>query len=444
MRVSIIGAGYVGLVSGVGLAEVGHQVVCVDRDGAKIDLINQGTAPIYEEGLQELLSSNLGKRLRASTDLGQAVQATDLTLIAVGTSSDGDRTGLQSIKEASREVGEALATKAEYHTVVVKSTVLPGTTDSIVLPILEQASGRRAGEDFGVGMNPEFLREGNAIGDFMTPDRIVLGGIDKRSQDALAELYAPFTGAEQLRTNTRTAEMIKYTANSLLATLISFSNEIANLTANIGVDAMEAMRGVHLDKRFTPPNTDDGSRVWPGAINYLEPGCGFGGSCLPKDVEALIAFGTEQGSPMRILQAVSDVNKAQPAKMLELLRRQIPDLQGVPITVLGMAFKPGTDDVRRSPSLEVTERLLAEEARVIVYDPVANHEVARVFGDRVAYAESLESALDQAQGVLIMTGWGQFRRIPDLLRDRDRQPVVVDGRRLLPKDSVTRYEGIGL
>ena len=444
MRVSIIGAGYVGLVSGVGLAQVGHQVVCVDRDHSKIDLINKGLSPIYEDGLEALLTANLGERLRAVTDLRQAVHATDLTLIAVGTPFDGEWIGLQTIEEVSREIGEALATKAEYHTVVVKSTVLPGTTDSVVLPILEQASGKRAGEDFGVGMNPEFLREGDAIRDFMNPDRIVLGGIDRRSQDALAELYAPFTAAEQLRTNTRTAEMIKYTANSLLATLISFSNEIADLTAKVGVDAMEAMRGVHLDKRLTPINTVDGSRVWPGAISYLQPGCGFGGSCLPKDVKALIAFGAEHGSPMRILQAVIDVNEGQPAKMLELLGRHISDLKGAPITVLGLAFKPGTDDIRESPSLEVTERLLAEGARVVVYDPVANHEVAKVFGDRIAYADSLESALDDAQGVLIMTNWSQFQRLPELLRDHDRQPVVVDGRRLLPKDSVSVYEGMGL
>ena len=320
MRVSIVGAGYVGLVSAVGLAEVGHDVLCVDRDKSKIDLINEGKSPIYEKGLAELLATNIGKRLRAITSIAEAVNQTDLTIIAVDTPFDGERIVLRSIEDVAREIGQALAEKDSYHTVVVKSTVVPGTTDSFVLPILEEASGKLAGEDFGLGMNPEFLREGQAIADFLNPDRIVLGGIDRRSHDVMSDLYEPFAGAEVLRTTTRTAEMVKYTANSLLATLISFSNEIANLAARVGVDAMEVMRGVHLDKRFTPID-GDGSRVWPGAISYLEPGCGFGGSCFPKDVKSLIAFGEEHDSPMRILQSVMDVNEAQPAKMLDLLSR---------------------------------------------------------------------------------------------------------------------------
>ncbi len=443
MRVSIIGAGYVGLVSGVGLAEVGHHVLCVDRDKSKIDLINEGKSPIYEEGVAELLAANIGKRLRAITSIAEAVNETDLTVIAVDTPFDGERIVLRSIEDVASEIGQALAEKDSYHMVVIKSTVVPGTTDSFVLPILEEASGKRAGEDFGLGMNPEFLREGQAIADFLKPDRIVLGGIDRRSHDVMSDLYEPFTGAELLRTTTRTAEMVKYTANSLLATLISFSNEIANLAARVGVDAMEVMRGVHLDKRFTPID-GDGSRVWPGAISYLEPGCGFGGSCFPKDVKSLIAFGEENDSPMRILQSVMDVNEAQPAKMLDLLGRHFHDLDGVAVTMLGMAFKPETDDIRESPSLEVTEQLLARGAVVTVFDPVAHHGVVKVFGDRVTHAEDLESAVEGAQAILLMTRWSDFERIPELLRDRPRQPVVVDGRRLLAKDSVAMYQGIGL
>jgi len=443
MRVSIIGAGYVGLVSAVGLAEVGHDVLCVDRDKSKIDLINEGKSPIYEEGLAELLAANIGKRLRAITSIAEAVNQTDLTIIAVDTPFDGERIVLRSIEDVAREIGRALAEKDSYHTVVVKSTVVPGTTDSFVLPILEEASGKLAGEDFGIGMNPEFLREGQAIADFLNPDRIVLGGIDRRSHDVMSDLYEPFAGVELLRTTTRTAEMVKYTANSLLATLISFSNEIANLAARVGVDAMEVMRGVHLDKRFTPID-GDGSRVWPGAISYLEPGCGFGGSCFPKDVKSLIAFGEEHDSPMRILQSVMDVNEAQPAKMLDLLGRHFPDLDGVAVTVLGMAFKPGTDDIRESPSLEVTEQLLARGAVVTVYDPVAHHGVVKVFGDRVTHGEDLESTLEGAQAILLMTRWSDFERIPELLKTRPQQPVVVDGRRLLAKDSVAIYQGIGL
>ena len=443
MRVSIVGAGYVGLVTGLGLAEIGHDVICVDLDQMRVDQINAGRPPFYEDGLDELLATHAGNRLTASTDLTEAVLQTELTIIAVGTPFDGEQIALQQVEGASRAIGRALAEKEGYHVVVVKSTVVPGTTESVVVPTLEEASNKRAGRDFGVGMNPEFLREGNAIADFMEPDRIVLGGIDARSQDVMAELYKPFTGVEVLRTTTGTAEMIKYTANSLLATLISFSNEMANLSATVGVDAMEVMRGVHLDRRFTPI-AEDGARIWPGSITYLEPGCGFGGSCFPKDVKSLIAFGEQNDSPMRLLRSVIEINESQPTKMLELLGRHFSDLSEVPITVLGMAFKPGTDDIRESPSLEVTRVLLARGATVTVFDPVARKPSEEIFGDQVRYADDLEDAIDGSQALLIMTRWSEFERLPSLLRSDGAQPLVVDGRRLLDADSVERYEGIGL
>lgn len=443
MRVSIIGAGYVGLVSGLGLAEIGHEVICVDLDQGRVDQINEGDPPFYEEGLAGLLDTHAGKRLIASSDLAEAVRQTELTIIAVGTPFDGEQIALQQIEGASRDVGRALAEKDGYHMVVVKSTVVPGTTDSLVVPTLEEASNKRAGRDFGVGMNPEFLREGNAIVDFMEPDRIVLGAIDQRSQDVMADLYKPFADVELVHTTPRTAEMIKYTANSLLATLISFSNEIANLAARVGVDAMEVMRGVHLDKRFTPL-AEDGDRIWPGSITYLEPGCGFGGSCFPKDVKSLIAFGEQNDSPMRLLRSVIEVNESQPARMMELLSRHFPELEGVAVTVLGMAFKPGTDDIRESPSLEVTGELLARGANVTVFDPVASKPVEELYGNQVRYADDLEDAISGSKAILLMTRWSEFERLPSLLRTRQSQPLVVDGRRLLHPDSVERYEGIGL
>lgn len=443
MQVSIIGAGYVGLITGLGLADIGHEVICVDLDQRRVDRINEGKPPFYEEGLAELLVAHVGTSLAASTDFAESVRQTELTIIAVGTPFDGEQIALQQIEAASRGIGEALADKDGYHVVVVKSTVVPGTTDSVVVSTLEEASGKRAGRDFGVGMNPEFLREGNAIADFMEPDRIVLGAIDQRSQDVMADLYKPFTDVEIVRTTPRTAEMIKYTANSLLATLISFSNEIANLAARVGVDAMEVMHGVHLDKRLTPI-TGDGKRIWPGAITYLEPGCGFGGSCFPKDVKSLIAFGEQNESSMRLLRSVIEVNESQPPKMLELLGRHFPDLQGAPVTVLGMAFKPGTDDIRESPSLEVTAELLARGASVTVFDPVARKPVEDLYGDQLRYADDLEDAVSGSQAILLMTRWSEFERLPSLLRSHDPQPLVVDGRRLLNPDSVERYEGIGL
>lgn len=443
MRVSVVGTGYVGLVSGVGLSELGHDITCVDIDQAKVDLINKGVTPIFEEGLEEMLARNVGARLRATTDLRSAVLDSELTLVAVGTPFDGEHIDLRYVREAARQIGEALRDKDGYHVVVVKSTVVPGTTSDVVLPVLEEASGKRAGADFGVGMNPEFLAEGAAVADFMAPDRIVLGGIDERSRDALGELYAPFADATVLRTDTTTAEMIKYTANSLLATMISFSNEIGNLCARVGVDVVEAMAGVHLDKRLSPVLAD-GSRVSPGFLSFLAAGCGFGGSCFPKDVKALVAFGRQHDNPMPILDSVISTNNAQPGRMLELLRRQVPDLSGARVVVLGMAFKPGTDDIRESPSLPVTEALLDAGAVVTAYDPVARATAEAHFGDRVRFTGTLEDAVDAADAILLMTRWKHFERLPELLARRGRDVAVIDGRRLLPKDAVDRYEGIGL
>jgi UDPglucose 6-dehydrogenase len=323
--------------------------------------------------------------------------------------------------------------------------VVPGTTDDVVRPILEEASGKTAGVDFGVGMNPEFLREGEAVDDFMNPDRIVLGGIDERTLGALAEVYAPFGDVDVLRTGNRTAEMIKYTSNSLLATLISFSNEIANLCAALGgIDVTDVMEGVHLDKRFSPI-MEDGTRIRPGFTTYLEAGCGFGGSCFPKDVKALIAHGKRAGAPMRVLDSVMAVNENQPAKMMELLRDRLPVLAGKTVAVLGLAFKPGTDDMRESPAIPIVNTLRDAGAHVRAYDPVAQHEAEPILGtDGIRYLDKVETTLVGADAVMIVTRWPEFAKLPSLLDALDTDPVVVDGRRMIAPDSVANYEGIGL
>ncbi|MFN8081041.1 MAG: UDP-glucose/GDP-mannose dehydrogenase family protein [Kineosporiaceae bacterium] len=443
MRVSIVGTGYVGLVSGVGLAEIGHRVTCIDIDERKVEMIRSASAPIHEPGLDDLLARTSGRSLFATTDLHAAVLDSDLTMIAVGTPFDGERIDLSYIETAAAQIGKALAEKDSYHVVVVKSTVVPGTTRTVVLPILEQASGKRAGVDFGVGMNPEFLAEGNAVVDFMSPDRIVFGGIDQRSQDTLADLYAPFTAADTLRTDTDTAEMIKYSANSLLATLISFSNEIGNLCAEVGVDAVDAMAGVHLDKRLSPI-LGDGQRVRPGMLSFLAAGCGFGGSCFPKDVKALVAYGRSRGQAMPVLDAVLATNRAQPSRLIELLRRRVPELAGRRVAVLGMAFKPDTDDIRESPALPVTEQLLAAGAQVVAYDPEATENAREVFGDRVRFAGSLADAVQGVDAVVLVTRWAEFTTLPQVLAEAGLDVPVIDGRRLLDKNAFTQYEGIGL
>ncbi|MEM8961822.1 MAG: UDP-glucose/GDP-mannose dehydrogenase family protein [Acidobacteriota bacterium] len=448
MKVAIIGTGNVGLVSGACFAAKGHDVVCVDLDAERVAAINQGQTPFYEPGLEELLRDTIGRRLHATLDLGGAVATADIVVLAVGTPFNGETIDLDQIRHASRQVGKALVDNPGYPLVMVKSTVLPGTTDTVVTPILEEQSGQRAAVDFGVAMNPEFLREGQAVGDFMMPDRIVMGATDERSWAMQDELYRDFPAPDVVRTDNRTAEMIKYTSNALLANLISFSNEIGNLCATLpGVDIAAVMRGVHLDKRLSPiVEGDEPTRLRPGILSYLMAGCGFGGSCLPKDVSSLIAFGDSQGSPMDLLRSVMTINHAQPGRVVELARRQLPSLDGVEVAVLGLSFKPGTSDIRLTPALPVIAELREAGARLRLYDPAALDEIGNVLGeaDELAYHAHLEDAIDGAELIVVLTSWPELRRLPELLADRDPAPVVIDGRRMFDREDFARYDGIGL
>jgi UDPglucose 6-dehydrogenase len=445
VRVSIIGTGYVGLVSGVCLAEKGHEITCVDVDQKKVDAINQGICPIYEEGLEDLLQKNINVRLNATTNFDQAIRDTGITLIAVGTPFDGERIDLSYVKGVARQIGEVLRDKNDYHVVVVKSTVVPGTTEDVVLRILEESSGKQAGRDFGVGMNPEFLTEGVAVRDFMYPDRIVMGGIDEKSIGCLEMLYSEFDGVAVIRTNPATAEMIKYVSNSVLATLISFSNEIANLCSAIdGVDVADVMKGVHLAHYFTT-TLDNGERVAAPVTSFLEAGCGFGGSCFPKDVKALVAQGKGLGQPMPLLDEVIRTNQRQPQRIVDILKKHFPVLQGLKILVLGLAFKPDTDDVRESPAIPIINSLLDEGAQVSAYDPVAIGSARKVFQDgRINYTDSIESSLGAVDAVVLVTRWEEFRDVPGLLSRQEKPPLFVDGRRMLDKHSVPRYDAIGM
>ena len=443
MKISVVGTGYVGLVSGACFAEIGHDCTCVDVDRSKVDRINRGEAPIFENGLDELLARHVGKHLRASTDLRAAVLASEITFIAVGTPFDGRRIDLTFIRDATQQIGAALRDKAEYHVVVVKSTVVPGTTDDVVLPILEHASGKRAGTDFGVGVNPEFLTEGVAVDDFMRPDRLVLGGIDERSVQVQRAVYAPFARTPLLATNNKTAEMIKYTSNSTLALMISFANEIGNLCSTLGgVDVADVMQGVHLARYFTITH-EDGRRTQAPITSFLWAGCGYGGSCLPKDTKALSAHGAAHGAPMPLLDAVIATNQAQPARMLSLLRRHFPLLAGVRVALLGLAFKEGTDDMRESPAIPLARTLIEQGAHVIGYDPLARDTARDALPPAIELAPTLEAALTDVDAAMLLTRWDGFRRVPDLLRPNGKAPVLIDGRRMLDPASIARYEGIG-
>lgn len=439
MNISVIGTGYVGLVTGACLASRGHQVTCVDTDRAKVERINAGECPIHETGLSELLSEVLGDRFAATTDLARAVTGSEVTIVAVGTPFGEDRIDLSQIEAAAEQVGSVLASVDRYHVVVVKSTVVPGTTEGLVAAALERSSGRRIGADIGLGMNPEFLREGQAVADFLQPDRIVLGGVDERTHAVLGEVYDVFEDVEILRVSPRTAEMIKYASNALLALLISFSNEIGNLSAALGVDGVAVLQGVHLDRRWSP--VADGERIRPGILTYLAPGSGFGGSCFPKDVRALLAHGEAAGAPMRLLAATLDINAAQAGVVVDRLGRQV-ELAGARISVLGAAFKPGTDDIRESPVLRIVPQLLAAGAAVVVHDPVAldNAREALQGHADLHFEPELATAIDGADAILLLTAWPDYLELPSLLSGS--VVPVVDGRRLLDPDSIMTYDGV--
>jgi UDPglucose 6-dehydrogenase/GDP-mannose 6-dehydrogenase len=441
MKISIIGTGYVGLVTGACLADKGHVVTCVDIDSSRVAALNAAKSPIFEAGLEGLLHEHVGRSLSATTNLEEAVMRSDITLIAVGTPFDGKSIDLTAVLSAAKQIGQVIRDKSSYHVVVVKSTVVPGTTDGCVLPALESASAKKAGEDFGVGMNPEFLSEGEAVHDFMCPDRVVIGGIDERSVSLIEDMYRPFPDSPRILTNTRTAEMIKYASNALLANLISFTNELANLGSALGgIDTLDVMRGVRVSQYFTMSNEGG----LPAITSFLRAGCGFGGSCLPKDVKALISHGERTGLEMPLLKAVIRVNEAQPGRVVELLEKHWQDFTGVRVAVLGLAFKPGTSDVRESPAFPIMRRLAERGAVLTAYDPVAVEEARAVFADSaVRYCRDLASALDSVDAVVVVTPWDEFLPVPAMLRAQASSPVLVDCRGAFERHAVSRYEAIG-
>jgi len=432
MKISIIGTGYVGLVSGVGFASKGHDVTCVDIVEEKVNMINEGKPPIYEKGLDELLKEVVeNKKLSATTDTVKAVKDTDITFICVGTPSREEGSiDISGIEQAAKDIEKALKKKEDYHVICVKSTVVPGTTDQKVLPILEK-SGKKVGDDFGLGMNPEFLREGIALNDFLEPDRIVIGGWNERSIKTIKNCYKDFD-APKLESNIRTAEMIKYTSNALLATKISFANEMSRLAEKIGVDVYDVMDGVGLDHRI---NRD-----------FLNAGCGFGGSCFPKDVKAILDQAEKHGVDSKILKAVLDVNKTQPIHTVELLEDKMGDLTGKRISVLGLAFKGGTDDIRETRALPIVKELIEKGARVVGYDPEAADNFSELVDD-MELADSIEDALRDSDACIIQNDWSEFKKLKSNDFEPMKNKLIIDARRLLDHkelDEDIEYVGIGL
>jgi UDPglucose 6-dehydrogenase len=419
MRISMIGTGYVGAVTGACLAELGHQIVFVGRDTKKLDLIQSGKSPIYEPGLDQLLEKNV-PRITTTLDLPDAIRKTELTFVCVGTPSNDDGSiNLDQIRDVCHTIGKSLASDDEYHTIIIKSTVLPGTAETLVIPILEKESLKKAFVDFGVASNPEFLKEGTAIEDFFHTDRVVIGVNDPKTKEVLEKLYQPLN-APIFTTTIRSSEMIKYTSNSFLATKISFANEMGNLCKKMGIDSYEVFRGVGLDARINP--------------HFFRSGIGFGGSCFPKDVRALIAHARTLGIEPQILTAVIGTNEDQPKKMIDLLKRHM-DIAGKTIGILGLAFKPDSDDVRESRAVPIILALLKERAKIIAFDPVAKDNFRHLFPD-ISYAATARDVLD-ADAVLIVTEWKEFEDLDFTGK------IVIDGRRMLKaKREAAVYEGV--
>ena len=428
MKISVMGTGYVGLVSGTCLAERGHQVTCIDIRSEVVQEINAGRPPIHEIGLDNLLRSARDKgMLSATTDAKTAILDSDVTLICVGTPTVDGRMDMSQIVAAAKEIGSALASKRGYHVVAVKSTVLPGTTEGPVKAAIESHSGKKVGDGWGLCMNPEFLREGRAVEDFRVPDRIVVGATDSMTAEVFLNVYADFT-CPKLVTTPRTAEMIKYVSNSLLATMISFSNEIGNMCSAVpGVDARLVWKGVHLDRRLTPINGQVGGAA--GVTEYLWHGLGFGGSCFPKDVSALRSFGRTVGEQTRMLDAVLDINTDQPLRMVALLEKEL-SLAGKTVAVLGLAFKPGTDDLRESPALPLVAELRKKGAKVLVHDPIAMpHAKKRPEFRDVVFAEDWAEALRKSDACCLVTAWPEYRNIqPTNFQKLMTRALVIDGR----------------
>ena len=430
MNITVIGTGYVGLVVGACLAETGNPVVCADLDQAKIEGLRQNVLPIYEPGLDDYVERNQKQgRLAFTTDVAAAIASADVVFIAVGTPPDEDGSAdLRHVLSVAEQIGRHMTREL---VIVTKSTVPVGTAQKVAAAV-----SRAATLPFHMCSNPEFLKEGAAIDDFMKPDRVVIGVDSDHARSVMAELYAPFvrTGKPIIFMDIASAEMTKYAANAMLATRISFMNEIANLCERVGADVDQVRKGIGSDVRIGPA--------------FLFPGPGYGGSCFPKDVKALVRTSREYQVPLRVLTAVEDANDQQKHRLFEKLARALGEVRGRQVAVWGLAFKPNTDDMREAPALVLIEELLAAGATVVAHDPVAMHETQRRIGDRIRYAETSYAALEGSDALVIVTDWNEYRH-PDFARIRDTlaTPVLVDGRNLYDARKMRAlgftYESIG-
>ncbi|HEX5108403.1 MAG TPA: UDP-glucose/GDP-mannose dehydrogenase family protein [Vicinamibacterales bacterium] len=422
MKIAVVGTGYVGLVAGACFAESGNDVMCVDKDAAKVRTLKAGRMPIYEPGLEEIVRRNRQEgRLGFTTNLVKAVRDAAIIFIAVGTPQGEDGSAdLTHVLNVARDIAKAMN---GYKVIVDKSTVPVGTSEKVREIVRLETT-----HPFSVVSNPEFLKQGAAIEDFMKPDRVVIGAEDPRATELMLELYAPFTrtGAPIMVMDCASAELCKYAANAMLATRISFMNEVASVCELVGADVDQVRKAMGADKRI--------------GTSFLFPGCGYGGSCFPKDVQAMMRFAADQKYEFRILNAVETVNATQKTRLFAKMKKHYGSLKGKTIGVWGLAFKPKTDDMREAPSIPLIESLLAAGANVLAYDPEAVKVAKGIFGDRITYSGSNYDAVKGADGLGIVTEWNEFRR-PDFARLKKlmRSPVIFDGRNLFTPDQMKQH-----
>ena len=429
MDVSIVGSGYVGTTVAACFADLGHSVINVDIDESVVETINNGDTPIHEPGLDELLSKHGGESLVATTEY-DAVRDTDVTFLALPTPSNADGSiDLSAMEAGARSLGDALAEKPDDHLVVVKSTVVPKTTEEQIGPAVADAAGTTLGAGIDIAMNPEFLREGSAVTDFLNPDKIVFGMPSGGQIEPLEDVFAPLLDdagdVPVVRTGLREAEMIKYANNTFLASKISLINDIGNICKEYDIDTYEVADAIGLDQRICRA--------------FLNSGLGWGGSCFPKDVAALIAIARQQEYEPAMLTSAVEINDHQPNRLLGILERST-DVAGDRVAVLGLSFKSGTDDIRNSRAAPVIEGLLERDAQVVAYDPVARDRMSERFPD-IEYASSAAAALDGADAAVVCTGWDEFAALGDEF-DAMARPLVVDGRRVVTRRDGIEYVGL--
>ncbi|UCF13651.1 MAG: UDP-glucose/GDP-mannose dehydrogenase family protein [Thermoplasmatales archaeon] len=435
IRIAVLGMGYVGLASGMAYAKHGFKTICTATTPSKAENLNKGIPPFYEPELGGLVKDMVEKgMLSGSTNNIKAIKESDVTFICVGTPSLPDGSAdLSAVEATAKDIGTVLKDKNDYHVIVTKSTIVPGTTENLVLPIVEKYSDKKVGRDFGLCMNPEFLRQGQAVHDSLNPDRIVIGEYDKKSGDVLDRIYSGYD-CPKMRCEIKAAELIKYAANSLLATKITFANEFSRISEKFNIDIYKVMKGVGMDFRINPM--------------FLNAGCGFGGSCFPKDVKAITALSKKIGVETPLLNAVLYTNELQPMHFVDIIKQTVGNLDEKTIAFLGLSFKPDTDDTRATRALPIIEKLYQEGAHVKAYDPKAYYKFKPLTDLPIEYMDTWEDALKNADFVVVQSDWQEIKDIkPEDFKRLLSNPIVIDGRRSYNPEEIIKngvtYRAIG-